>query len=327
MPQYGPTGRTSFGSMEQLAAYAKAIGPEAFQAEVDEFVKNMLRESHGLSEEQIRRLTGGGGFTPTLPTTQQAPQAGWPPTEVGGGAMPALMPTFQGAGGGPTEEESYALLMREYGLTREQIDAYRGQGLSFSEIAELMEQQPVGGGEMPTTYPVGSPEWMEERYGRGAGFGTALGTYGRQYLSPFEEYLAGRHQLLDPLYDISTRMGTAGGFGQYLPGGMYSQWAPQYARNPFEMYGLAKSMMGNVFGMTPEQRATTGITAGGQDFGSLLEMALRTSLGKRTAGWMAEQVPGAYQSWVSEYPGWTAEGGEPSFLNYLKQKYNLGQFF
>lgn len=171
----------------------------------------------------------------------------------------------------------------------------------------------------------GSSQFMEEEYGRWPGFGTELGLFGRQYLSPHEQYQAGLQPGLETLYDVGGRMSTAGGFSQYAPGGMFSQWAPQYAQDPFAMYGLARGMMGNVFGMTPEQRAGADIgygTAPG-DISDLMAMGLRTQLGKGTAGWLAGKMPTEQQSWLSQYP----QQQGPSFLDYIREKYNLGQYF
>lgn len=182
----------------------------------------------------------------------------------------------------------------------------------------------TGGTNMATNpWAVGSPQFMEETYGRWPGFGTALGLYGRQYLSPYEQYMAGQQPSLEALYDIGGRMGTAGGFPQYAPGGMFSQWAPQYAQNPFAMYALARSMMGSAAGMTPEQRAVAEIPAGGADLSSLLQMALRTQLGKGTAGWIAGKMPAEQQAWTAQYP----QQQGPSFLDYVMQKYGLSRFF
>lgn len=198
-------------------------------------------------------------------------------------------------------------------------------GLEGGEFANYLLNQT--GGDMTTEGGVGSPTWMEEAYGRWPGYGTALGLYGRQYMSPYEQYQAGLGDPLSRLYDISGRMGTAGGFPQYAPGGMFSQWAPQYAQNPFAMYTLARSMMGDVMGMTPEQRGGAGMAYGGGDLGPLLEMALRQQVGKQTAGWISGQLPIAQEQWQQQYPGWVAGAGQPSFLDYVRQKYNLGQFF
>lgn len=178
-------------------------------------------------------------------------------------------------------------------------------------------------------YAPGSPEWMEERYagpgdpyGRWAGFGTALGLYGRQQLAPYERYMVGQQPQLESLYNILGRWGGVGGQPEYAPG-MFSQWAPQYAQNPFAMYGMARGMLGDVFGMTPEQ---SGMAYGGGGIGNLLQMALRPQLGKQAAGWMGQQMPIAQEQWQQQYPGWVAGGGQPTFIDYIKEKYKLGEY-
>lgn len=178
-------------------------------------------------------------------------------------------------------------------------------------------------------YAVGSPEFMEEYYGRWPGFGTALGLYGRQALSPYEQYQAGMQPQLETLYDVGGRMGRVG-LTQYDPNQLFSQWAPPYAQNPFAMYAQARGMMGGLIGLTPEQRAQAEITTEGADFPALLQMGLRSQLGKQTAGWMAGQIPAARQAYSAQYPQTgMAEGlqGAPSFMDYIMQKYNLGGFF
>lgn len=187
---------------------------------------------------------------------------------------------------------------------------------------------PITGGAgmaIQNPWPAGSPEQMEEMYGRWPGYGTALGLFGKQYLSPYQKYQAGMQPGLETLYDVGGRMGTAGGFSQYAPGGMFSQWAPQYATDPRSMYGRAQSMMGSVFGMSPEQRAGADVGYGTapQDLASLLTMGLRTQLGKGTAGWLAGKMPAEQQTWMAQDP----QQQGPSFLDYLKAKYNLGQYF
>ena len=199
-------------------------------------------------------------------------------------------------------------------------EAQEGFGEAFAGGVPPFE--PLG---MGSPWAKGTPQFMEEEYGRWPGFGTALGLFGRQSLTPHEQYLASMQGPLERLYDIGGRMGTAGGFGQYAPGGMFSEWAPQYAQNPFAMYGLAQGMMGDVMGMNPEQRATTniGYETNPRAVEDLLSLGLRTQLGKGTAGWLSGKLPAERQSWLSQYP----QQQGPSFMDYISQKYNLGQFF
>lgn len=176
-------------------------------------------------------------------------------------------------------------------------------------------------------WAAGSPRFMEERYGRWPGFGTAMGLFGRSHLAPSEQYTAGLEPQLGALYDISGRLGTAPGMGGYSPQGMFSEWAPSYARNPFSMYAQARGMLGSAFGMTPEARSTAGVGYGSGAIDELLRSGLRTQLGKSTSGWLAGQLPSAEQSWLAQYPEQGPGTGAPSFLDYVKQKYNLGQYF
>ena len=196
-------------------------------------------------------------------------------------------------------------------------------------------------GEAPTGYEpgepsygepwaVGSPEWMEEHYwDRWAGMGTALGLYGKQGLSPYEQYLKGQLGPTSALYDIYGRMSTVPGYGYEAPG-MFSPWGARYAQDPFAMYGMARGMMGDVFGMTPEERGMADLGYESGAMADLMRMGLRPQLGRQTAQWLAGKLPVMREAWQAQYPGWTAEtagAGQPSFYDYARQKYNIGQYF
>lgn len=183
-----------------------------------------------------------------------------------------------------------------------------------------------GGFDYLNTVPwgVGTPPYMEELYGRWPGFGTALGLYGRAHLSPHEQYLASRAEPLSLMYDIGGRMAPYG----YAPDSMYSEWAPGYAQNPAAMYGLAENMMGSLVGMSPELRAQAEMPATGGDFGSLLEMALRTRLGRNTANWISGRIPAEQQAYTAMYPQQMMDTFTgPTFLDYVLNKYGIAGYF
>jgi len=173
-------------------------------------------------------------------------------------------------------------------------------------------------------YAVGSPQWMEEVYGPRAGYMTGLGMYGKQGRTPYQSYQERLYDPLTRLYDLASQF-TAGGVEGYQPGGFMGQWGQPYAENPFAMYGQAKGMMGNVMGMSPEQRAGFGLQGPTAALQDLMGMGLRQDIGLPGAQWLSGRLPQEQEAWVSQYPQQGA--GAPSFLDYVTQKYNLGKYF
>lgn len=188
-----------------------------------------------------------------------------------------------------------------------------------------------GGGTMATEqnlytqpYAAGSPQWMEEVYGPQAGYMTGLGLFGKQGRSPYQSYQERLYDPLTRLYDLSSQF-TAGGVGGYNPGGFMGQWGQPYAENPFAMYAQARGMMGDVMGMAPEQRAGFGLQGPTAALQDLLGMGLRQQIGLPGASWLSGRLPQEQESWVAQYPQQGA--GAPNFMDYLREKYNLGQYF
>lgn len=185
-----------------------------------------------------------------------------------------------------------------------------------------------GGGETmvqnlyTNPYSVGSPEWMEEVYGPRAGYMTGLGLFGKQGRSPYQSYQERMYDPLSRLYDLSSQF-TAGGVGGYEPGGFMGQWGQPYAENPFAMYAQARGMMGDVMGMAPEQRAGFGLQGPTAALQDLLGMGLRQQIGLPGASWLSGRLPQEQESWVAQHP----QGQGPNFMDYIKAKYNLGQYF
>lgn len=187
---------------------------------------------------------------------------------------------------------------------------------------------PAPPGEMGPTpdwgqvdYPVGSPEWWEMVGGARPGYMSALGLLGKEYQSPFQQYQAGMFDPLQTMWQMASPMAMMG-YPSMDPGtGMFSQWAPQYAQDPFSMYGMARGMLGNVMGMTPEQRGTLGMGGGAGSFADILGMGLRSQLGPG-ASWLAGRVPQLQQQWMAQDP--LSQAG--SFIDYIREKYNLGQW-
>lgn len=170
-------------------------------------------------------------------------------------------------------------------------------------------------------FPVGSPEWWEMVGGARPGYMGALGLLGKEYQSPWQQYMAGQYDPLQMMWQLASPMAMMG-YPSMDPGtGMFSQWAPQYAQDPSAMYGMARGMLSNVMGMTPEQRGTLGMGGGGGSFADLLGMGLRSALGPG-ASWLAGRVPQLQQQWMARDP----LGKVGSFIDYIREKYDLGQW-
>jgi len=191
-------------------------------------------------------------------------------------------------------------------------------GESFSDyLLRLAGTQ--GGGTMPGPMEPGGHQWMEEVYGPEAGYLSALGLYGRQYQTPYQQYLANRYQQLAGLWGARQAMAVDYPAMGQSGLGYLSEWAPQYARDPFAMYGMAQNMLRQTMGMSPEQRAGYGLTYEGGGLENLMQMGLRPQYGRFGAGYVAGQMPVERERWIQQYP--TQEG--PTFLDYLRQRYGL----
>ncbi len=221
-------------------------------------------------------------------------------------------------------------------------------GQRFSTMAELAAHllqahptQPGGyqttgiGGTPMTTgtqwgqYALGSPEYWEEKGGWGypAAYKQALGLTGRTTLAPHEEYLAGMYEPLAALGGMQGALAQMPGYQNQFaaPGPYMTQWMQPYTQSPSAMYGLAQQLLGQTLGMPfAEREQIPGMT--GTDIGGLLGMGLRPQLGPG-AQWLAGRVPAEMETWQQQYPEWMAGAGQPSFLGYLKEKYNLGRYF
>ncbi len=208
-------------------------------------------------------------------------------------------------------------------------------GLRFSSTTDLATHLstahptlPGGGGvgqggtQMTTGYmpPVGSPQWTEETYGPQAGYLSGLGLYGKGYQSPYQQYQAGMYDPLNLLWQMQAPMAMAGQPG-YQPTQYLSQFAPQYAEDPFSMYAMARGTLRDVMGMAPEQRAGMPGAEYGGGIAQLLGLGLRQQLGPG-AEWLQGRVPAERTQWMAQYPQQLG----PTFLDYIKQKYNLGQW-
>ena len=185
------------------------------------------------------------------------------------------------------------------------------------------------------TYATGSPEYWEERGGWGdpMAFKTSRGIVGQTTLSPFQQYINNMYEPLQALGGMQGAFSQMPGRGQGLggnwaPTGDYmTQWMQPYMKNPASMYNLANRMLGETLNMPySEREGVAGLT--GTDIGGLLGMGLRGSGLGPGAQWLAGRMQPEMENWQQQYPEWdpaVSQGG--SFLDYVKQKYNLGRFF
>jgi len=170
-----------------------------------------------------------------------------------------------------------------------------------------------------------------------------LGLGGKSYYTPQEQYEIGQYRPLENLYNLQGRM--AGVEPAYAPG------TTPGSENPFVDFLTKLSGQGqtastqavkvltSILGWNPEQREqaevtynpSQGVTEEGNigmatnnldELQALIREALRGTLGRPGANWLASQLGGQQkQFWQQQ-----ALGGGSSFLDYLKQKYNLGSF-
>lgn len=196
-----------------------------------------------------------------------------------------------------------------------------GLGGGIGGIGEAPVAPPYIPSVMPPAGSAGYSPWIEERYGPQAGYMAGLGLYGKAYHTPYQQYQAGMYNPMNFLWNMQTQMEALNRPGYNAPQYL-SQFAPQYGQNPFAMYGMARGMMGDVFGMSPEERA--GMTGGTyeSDLAQLLGLGLRQDLGPGAA-WLQGRIPAERGQWQAQYP--MQQG--PSFLDYITEKYNLGRYF
>jgi len=181
-----------------------------------------------------------------------------------------------------------------------------------------------GGANMASENPFepGSGQWYEYQDDPYRGYMSHMGLLGKEYLTPYQQHQASRYPMLQQLYGLQSGLHMRGQ-GYEAPGGFLGGWAQPHAQNPFGMYGMAKGMLGDVVGMTPETRQEMGYGATGADFQNLLGMGMRSDLGLQGSGWLAGRIPAEQEKWQAQYP----EQQGPTFMDYLVGKYNLGQYF
>jgi len=152
-----------------------------------------------------------------------------------------------------------------------------------------------------------------------------LGT--QNYYNPAQQYQIGQYDPLYNLYGLQGRMATVN--PAWAPQANFADYTQQMGAGPgIRSYNLLRQLLG----WNPEQRAQVGATyeptwSEGERTGSgniaelqqLLKTALQPYLGRPGANWMAGNLPAEQQRWA----GGQAAGGTGTFLDYIRQKYNL----
>ncbi len=155
---------------------------------------------------------------------------------------------------------------------------------------------------------------------------TFMQRYGLEdaWLSPFQRWQAGYANPLHDVFQLQQLMGLAGG----QPEAVWEDYLQPFQGGTAPAYGQAGGVLGGLAAMTPEARAQAGIGWGGQEplgnLASLLQLALRPHLGLHGAGFF---TPGRLGTMRARMHAGQAGGAAPgSFLDYLRQKFNLQRF-
>ena len=162
-----------------------------------------------------------------------------------------------------------------------------------------------------------------------------LGLGTQNYYNPAQQYQMQQFDPLNMMYGLRGRMASV--IPPLAPGGTFADYAFPFAGNMSGqgMQNQAKGLLGALMGWNPEQRAQAGAvyeptysegerTGGGNiaELQQLIQQALRGQLGRPGANWLAGNLPAEQQRWA----GGQAQGQTGTFLDYIRQKYNLGSF-
>jgi len=197
----------------------------------------------------------------------------------------------------------------------------------YTEIPPPVYPATTGGTNVPITEGVSPFTQYMQRLGLGAG----------GYFNPAQRYQA---QQYDPLRWLYGQAQTYAPLMQTQPG----QWGDYIGTAAGQMGQIgqgAQNILGSLFGASPTQRMEQGLTyepyldpmTGEMTYGGegaqgmnqlqdLLSMALRGAWGPQGAGRFAQRAPAEQQQWQLQYPG----GQGQNFIDYIRSKYNLGQF-
>jgi hypothetical protein len=164
----------------------------------------------------------------------------------------------------------------------------------------------------------------EEAYSPFTAYLQSLGLGSKNYYNPAEKYQMNQYDPLSNIYDVRRQMSIVD--PTVDPGNYVSPWASQNVGGATK---LARNTLSQLFGMGQENQGLAGIDYSpifnGTDsvdtnnigqLQSLLKTGVRGNLGS----YLASKLPWEQQQWGNNQ----AAGGGSSFLDYLKQKYNLG---
>jgi hypothetical protein len=305
------------GSLTAEQMYATGMYPDMETARYRERYNNLIRELGGSWENGVLTPPPGWGGTVTEFSKYISSLLGTPPGGTAAEPLLTAPETIEPIEGiNPEGDEGDGSWWGEF-WNPDGTNNDEG-GFGVGDTTTIPNTSPW------SDYDVGSPKWIEYVYGREHpeyGYLAGLGLLGKEGRTPYQSYLENLYGPLSRLYDLSSKFATAG-MGQ-SPGDTLAGYSTPFTQNPFAMFQQAKSMLGQTTGMTPEQRASLGLQGPTAALQDLMGMGLRGSLGIPGATWLANRLPQEEEQWVAKYP----QQQGPSFMDYLVQKYNLGQYF
>lgn len=185
---------------------------------------------------------------------------------------------------------------------------------------------PYGAVPLEATAPMSIPG----AYGPFTQYLKRVGLGAGNYWNPAQRYLAGLYEPLRGLFEMQQPLGAA--LGQRTP--YWGDFMSKYLGQPRNVWQQYANLLGGLFGMTPESRGEWGFSFEPQygEFGeqsyegmplsflqNLVTGGLTPSLGRIGAGWLAQRLPYMQTQWE-------LAGPEQTFLDYIRSKYNLGQW-
>lgn len=212
----------------------------------------------------------------------------------------------------------------EFGMVEPWVTA----GMTEAEYNALLKAVDInltpGGGAGGTYTPpeIGGTDManglgpLRERYTPEEMYRQGMGIPQQGYMNPWQKYLMNRYEPVSYLNRLQQSIGGALGQPPATPyEDIYAQNLPIGGR-----YAEAGNLWSQLGGMTGTQRETAGI--GAEDYANILGMAMRPTYGRYGAQIAQQAVPGYQQ----EYERISREQGAapaPTFLDYLRMKYNL----
>uniref|UniRef100_A0A6H2A0P8 Uncharacterized protein n=1 Tax=viral metagenome TaxID=1070528 RepID=A0A6H2A0P8_9ZZZZ len=199
---------------------------------------------------------------------------------------------------------------------------------------------------MPTIEDLARARQTEKVYDPYTAYLQQIGIGGRQYLNPAEQYQRGLYDPLQTMYGLQQRYQLLPGAGVPAPGGSFVDYASQFGGDRAAVGQRARQLLNALYSTNPTARGEEGfayeprfgetgagqgvIAAGGvegveggdiNELMELLQLGMRAKMGARGAGYISGRLPREQQIWTSQQAG--ATPSNQSFLDYLRQKYNL----